>query len=87
MLNNLIGNRHLILENLIKVIMAYDLAAPPNVGYQPNANLVLPLYVLTEVHEVHAQNGQIAYLRRPRPLSLIAGARVVLQCDPHLLCR
>ena len=67
--------------------MAYLLPPPPNVGFVPNPNLVLPIYLLTEVHPLRLPDGQVMMLRRPRPLSVIAGARVVLQCDPVRLRR
>jgi hypothetical protein len=71
----------------LALIMAHILPPPPNVGYVPNPNLVLPLYLLTEVHPVRLEDGQVVMVRRPRPLSVIAGARVVLQCDPDRLRR
>ncbi len=67
--------------------MAYLLPPPPNVGYRPNPNLALPIYLLTEVHPYRLHDGQVVMLRRPRPLSVITGARVVLQCDPDRLRR
>ncbi len=67
--------------------MAFLLPPPPNVGFVPNPQLVLPIYLLTEVHPVLLEDGQVVRVRRPRPLSVIAGARMVLQCDPDRLRR
>ncbi len=67
--------------------MAFVIPPPPNVGFVPNPNLVLPVYLLTEVHQVRLEDGQTLNLRRPRPISVVAGARLVLQCDPVRLCR
>ncbi len=67
--------------------MAFILPPPPNVGFVPNPNLNLPIYLLTEVHTIRLEGGQIVNLRRPRPLSVIAGAQVVLQCDRERLQR
>ncbi len=67
--------------------MAFLLPPPPDVGFVPNPNLDLPIYLLTEVHPVRLEDGQVVMLRRQRPLSVIAGARMVLQCDPERLRR
>ncbi len=69
--------------------MAYlgNIPPPASIGFYRNPNLVLPLYILTEVHTVRLHNGNLANLRRPRPLSVISGAEVVLQSDPFLLRR
>ncbi len=67
--------------------MAYILPPPPNVGFIPNPNLALPIYLLTEVHPVQLDDGQVVMVRRPRPISVVAGARLVLQCDPDRLRR
>ncbi len=61
---------------------------PPNsVGFVPNPNLILPLYIQTEVVRVQDHNGAVWTFRRPRPLSIVAGAQLVLQCDRDLLAR
>ncbi len=61
---------------------------PPNsVGYVHNPNLVLPIYIQTEVIRVQDQNGVVWNIRRPRPLSILSGAQLVLQCDRDLLAR
>ncbi len=61
---------------------------PPNsVGFHPNPNLVLPVYIQTEVVTVQDVFGVVWHIRRPRPLSIISGAQVVLQCDRDLLAR
>ena len=69
--------------------MAYlgNTPTPSCIGFVRNPNLVLPLYVLTEVHTVHDEAGHPIHIRRPRPLSVIAGAAVVLQSDQALLAR
>ncbi len=58
---------------------------PPNLGFRPVPNLVLPQYILTEVVTVRDVHGVVHLIRRPRPLSLITGATVVLQSDQELL--
>jgi hypothetical protein len=61
---------------------------PPNsVGYVPNPNLILPIYIQTEVVRVQDRNGVVWRIRRPRPLSIVSGAQLVLQCDRELLAR
>ncbi len=74
---------------LLKVTMAYlgNITPPTSIGFVRNPNLILPLYILTEVHTIQLGVGQVANLRRPRPLSVISGAEVVLQSDPFLLRR
>ncbi len=74
------------IEGLLST-MAYSLPPPPNVGFVPNPQLVLPIYLMTEVHPVRLEDGQVVMVRRPRPLSVVSGARLVLQCDPELLMR
>ncbi len=64
-----------------------DILPPSSVGYVHNPNIVLPLYIQTEVVRVLDHNGDIWNVRRPRPLSIIAGAQLVLQCDRDLLAR
>ncbi len=68
------------------LIMAY-LDPPNSVGYVPNPNLVLPVYIRTEVIRVQDPHGVVWHIRRPRPPSIIAGAQLVLQCDRDLLAR
>ena len=60
---------------------------PACIGFVPRPNLVLPPYILTEVYRFRDVDGVFVRLRRPRPLSIIAGAEVVLQSDPALLAR
>ncbi len=69
--------------------MAYLGTIPPpaSIGFVRNPNLVLPVYILTEVHTIRLPNGQLAELRRPRPPSVISGAEVILQSDQYLLQR
>jgi hypothetical protein len=63
------------------------LAPPLYVGFIANPNLILPIYIQTEVITLTDVHGTVWQLRRPRPLSLLAGAQVVLQCDRDLLAR
>ncbi len=69
--------------------MAYlgNIPPPASIGFVHNPNLVLPMYIHTEVHTIRLPNGHIVNLRRPRPLSVVSGAEVVLQSDPFLLRR
>ena len=69
--------------------MAYlgNVTPPSCIGFVRNPNLVLPLYILTEVNVFRDENGLVVTHRRPRPLSVIAGAEVVLQSDPERLAR
>ncbi len=60
---------------------------PPNLGFRPVPNLVLPQYILTEVVTVRDEHGIGHLVRRPRPLSLITGATIVLQSDQERLRR
>jgi hypothetical protein len=60
---------------------------PVGVGFVANQNLDLPLYIVSEVHTIVTEDGQLLHLRRPRPLSVISGAEFVLQCDQELLMR
>ncbi len=60
---------------------------PMSVGFVPNPNLVLPVYIQTEVVQVQDPQGEIWNIRRARPPSVISGAQVVLQCDRDLLAR
>ena len=61
---------------------------PPScLGFVPNPNLVLPPYIITEVHLYHDEAGVLISHRRPRPLSVVAGAEFVLQCDQERLAR
>jgi len=60
---------------------------PSALGFVPNPNLVLPPYIISEVHLFRDQAGNLIAHHRPRPLSLIAGAEVVLQCDQDKLAR
>ncbi len=63
------------------------LLPPPSVGFVHNPNLVLPDYVTTEVVQIMDPYGVVHLLRRPRPLSVVAGAQIVLQCDRDRLQR
>jgi hypothetical protein len=79
-----------ILLHSIRVLKYGNMAniLPPNsVGYVHNPNLVLPIYIQTEVIRVQDQNGVVWNVRRPRPLSILSGAQLVLQCDRELLAR
>jgi hypothetical protein len=67
--------------------MLANFAPPPEVGFRPNPNLVLPIYLISEVHSIVSQYGEVIHLRRPRPYSVVAGAELVLQCDQDLLVR
>ena len=69
--------------------MAYFGNVPPPscLGFVRNPNLVLPPYITTEVHLYRDEAGSLVTHRRPRPLSIIAGAEFVLQCDQDKLAR
>ena len=68
--------------------MAYLGVPPPAfLGFVRNPNLVLPPYIISEVHLYNDEAGNVITHRRPRPLSIIAGAEVVLQCDQEKLAR
>ena len=69
--------------------MAYvgNLPPPHHIGFVRRPNLVLPNYVATEIHQFVGDDGVLRSNRRPRPLSIIAGAAVVLQSDQALLAR
>jgi hypothetical protein len=58
---------------------------PPNIGFNPNPNLTIPIYILTETVTFRDRHGVFHLVRRPRPLSLIVNAVVVLQSDQELL--
>jgi hypothetical protein len=58
---------------------------PECIGFNPNPNIVIPTYVITEARPGVDQNGVPVVVRRPRPLSLMIGAWVVLQSDQELL--
>ena len=61
---------------------------PPScLGFVRNPNLVLPPYITTEVHVYRDESGNLITHRRPRPLSVIAGAEFILQCDQDRLAR
>jgi hypothetical protein len=62
-----------------------NLPVVPNIGFNPVPNLVLPMYILTETVTFRDRHGVYHLVRRPRPLSLIAGVVVVLQSDQDLL--
>ncbi len=64
-----------------------NLLPPNSIGYVPNPNLVLPQYVQFEVIRIQDVRGDVWSFRRPRPLSVLAGAAVVLQSDRDLLAR
>jgi hypothetical protein len=64
-----------------------NLVPPPGVGFRRNPNLVLPVYIMSEVHSIVSQTGEVVALRRPRPYSVVAGAELVLQCDQERLMR
>jgi hypothetical protein len=64
-----------------------NISPPSSIGFVQNPNLVLPLYLRTEVVRVQDAQGTIWHIRRPRPLSIISGAMVVLQSDRDLLAR
>ncbi len=64
-----------------------SLLPPTSVGFVPNPNVVLPAYVTTEILQIQDVQGTVWNIRRPRPLSIIAGAQIVLQCDRELLAR
>jgi hypothetical protein len=66
--------------------MAY-LLPPPSVGFVHNPNLVLPTYIVSEVVRIQDTRGVVWTFRRPRPLSIVCGAQIVLQCDRELLQR
>jgi hypothetical protein len=70
----------------ISVLMA-NFTPPDSIGFVPNPNLVLPPYIAFEVVVIYDIHGVPWHLRRPRPLSLLAGAQVVLQSDRELLAR
>ena len=69
--------------------MAYlgNVPPPSCIGFTRNPNLVLPPYIISEVHLYHDEDGVVLSHRRPRPLSVIAGAEVVLQSDQDRLAR
>jgi hypothetical protein len=60
---------------------------PQCIGFRPNPNVVIPAYIITEVRPGVDQHGHPILVRRPRPLSLLIGAWIVLQSDPDLLMR
>ncbi len=60
---------------------------PNSVGFVHNPNLILPVYIQFEVVRVQDHLGVVRHVRRPRPLSIISGAQLVLQCDRELLAR
>jgi hypothetical protein len=64
-----------------------NIVPPPASGFVANPNLILPTYILTEVVRIQDQAGNLMVVRRPRPLSIIVGAQVVLQCDRQQLAR
>jgi hypothetical protein len=64
-----------------------NFAPPPEVGFRRNPNLILPIYIVSEVHSVVAESGEVINVRRPRPPSVVSGAELVLQCDQDLLKR
>ena len=69
--------------------MAYlgNIPPPSCIGFTLRPHLQLPLYIQTEVHTVQLYDGSLLTRRRPRPLSIVAGAKVVLQADQDLLGR
>ena len=69
--------------------MAYlgNVPPPSCIGFVRNPNLVLPPYIISEVHLYRDEDGNLVSHRRPRPLSVIAGAEVVLQSDQDRLAR
>ena len=73
---------------LINVMAYYGNVPPPScLGFVRNPNLVLPPYITTEVHLYRDEAGVLITHRRPRPLSVIAGAEFILQCDQDKLAR
>jgi hypothetical protein len=64
-----------------------NLLPPNSIGFVHNPNLVLPVYIQTEVVRVQDVQGNVWSFRRPRPLSVLAGASIVLQSDRDLLAR
>ena len=69
--------------------MAYlgNVPPPSCLGFLRNPHLVLPPYIISEVHLYTDEDGNLITHRRPRPLSIIAGAQVVLQSDQDRLAR
>jgi hypothetical protein len=63
------------------------LPVPDCIGFVPNPQLVLPLYVRVEAHRILDADGQVMIRHCPRPLSIISGSEVVLQSSPDLLAR
>jgi hypothetical protein len=64
-----------------------SLLPPASIGFVPNPNLVLPVYIQTEIVRIQDGQGVVWHVRRPRPLSVISGALIVLQSDRDLLAR
>ncbi len=60
---------------------------PVSIGFVANPNLILPLYVRYEVVTITDVDGNDWNLRRPRPLSILAGAHLLLQSDRELFAR
>ncbi len=64
-----------------------SLLPPDCIGFVANPNIILPVYVQSEVVRVQDTQGVEWLIRRPRPLSVISGAQIVLQSDRELLAR
>jgi hypothetical protein len=68
--------------------MAHSNFSPPScIGYRHIPNLVLPLYIRSEVTSFFDEDGTVVSYRRARPLSIVYGAEIVLQSDLELLSR